>query len=239
MVKLGRLIENLDELTNNLEQVEDYLNGFDVVANEEMVRLIGNGTNFVAYKINNEMHFAPSRFVGYLNNTLRIHLVKDNGKSGRETSPRIDEILGTKRTYNTELEKLYHDFCEEIGAFPKRMINTQRKYWFLENREIILQEGSVKQITTNRYERNSEARQRCIEQHGTSCKVCGLNFKNMYGPIGEGFIHVHHIVPLSKKKRNHTIDEANLIPVCPNCHAMLHRANLSVEELQKIIKSTK
>lgn len=236
MAKLGRLIENIDELINNIEQVEDYLNGVDITATEEMIHLIGNGTNFVSYKINGEIHFAPSRFVGYLNNTLKVHLVKDNGKNGTKTSPRIDAILGIRRVHDKELEKLYQEYCFKIGATPKNMVNTQRKYWFFKNREIILQEGAVKQVSTNRYERSTEARKRCIEQHGTTCKVCGLNFKNMYGEIGDGFIHVHHIIPLAQKKENHIIEEANLIPVCPNCHAMLHRGNLSVEDLQKIIE---
>ena len=61
----------------------------------------------------------------------------------------------------------------------------------------------------------------------------------MYGDIGEGFIHVHHITPLSAQKKRHQIDEANLIPVCPNCHAMLHKGDLSVEDLKKRIKNKK
>ena len=57
-----------------------------------------------------------------------------------------------------------------------------------------------------------------------NCKVCNLNFKKVYGEIGEDFIHIHHIVPINEIGKNYKIDyKKDLIPVCPNCHSMLHR----------------
>lgn len=241
MAKLGRLIESVDELKINLEQVEAYLSDPDEVVVHEIRRLIGNGTNFVAYNIGNtnEIHFAPSRFIGYLNNSLKIHLVRQNGKDGKDTTSRLNAILHKHREYDDALEGKYMDFCSEIGAKPKNMVRTQRKYWQLKDVGIELLEGGVKQVSMNRYERNPEARRRCIAKYGTACHVCGMNFRDEYGPIGEGFIHVHHVIPLSSHKTRHAVDDANLIPVCPNCHAMLHKGNVSVEELQKIIQHHK
>lgn len=102
-------------------------------------------------------------------------------------------------------------------------------------------EGAIKTITVNKYERSTEARNKCIKHHGCTCKVCGLNFKEMYGVIGEGFIHVHHIKPLCEIKEGYEVDPVNdLIPVCPNCHAMLHKKlngkSISVNDLANIIK---
>lgn len=241
MNKLGRLIETREELIENLEQVESYLCGMDENALNEMIHLIGNGTNFVAYKIanSNEMHFAPSRFIGYLKNSLKIHLTTTETKKGTKTSPQIDSILHHKRKYDDQLEKLYLRFCVKIGAKPKEMIRTQRKYWVLEGSPIELFEGGVTQFTSNRYERNPEARKRCIEKFGTSCLVCGMSFQEVYGKIGADFIHVHHIIPLSRKKKEHVVDIENLIPVCPNCHAMLHRGNVSVDKLRLVVKRNK
>ncbi|MRJ47087.1 HNH endonuclease [Fundicoccus ignavus] len=86
-----------------------------------------------------------------------------------------------------------------------------------------LKEGSVMSVTINSYERNSKARKKCIEHYGISCQVCGMNFEEVYGQLGEGYIHVHHIVPLYKIGEEYEVDPINdLIPVCPNCHAMLH-----------------
>ncbi|HHE7415551.1 TPA: HNH endonuclease, partial [Klebsiella pneumoniae] len=48
-----------------------------------------------------------------------------------------------------------------------------------------------------------------------------------------------HLIPLSDIKENYSLDpKKDLIPVCPNCHAMLHRRNppFSPEELKSIIE---
>lgn len=83
-------------------------------------------------------------------------------------------------------------------------------------------EGAKKSIYVNSYERNSKAREECIAYHGFNCKVCGINFEDEYGSIGVGFIHVHHIVPLSEIKKEYILNpQKDLIPVCPNCHAMI------------------
>ena len=40
-------------------------------------------------------------------------------------------------------------------------------------------EGAIYTIQVNGYERNREARQRCLDHHGYSCAVCGLISKNI------------------------------------------------------------
>ncbi|HHG9496754.1 TPA: HNH endonuclease [Citrobacter farmeri] len=97
-------------------------------------------------------------------------------------------------------------------------------------------EGAAMHVVVNRYERDRNARQKALEHHGCQCKVCGVDMSKIYGEIGNGFIHVHHLVPLSAIKENYHLDPINdLIPVCPNCHAMLHRQNppLTPEELKQ------
>ncbi|KHF09880.1 restriction endonuclease [Vibrio parahaemolyticus] len=87
-------------------------------------------------------------------------------------------------------------------------------------------EGSTKQVTVNAYERNSAARQKCLDFHGYNCKVCDFDFAEVYGEIGKGFIHVHHIVQIANIKREYELDPVkDLVPLCPNCHAMVHRHN--------------
>ena len=95
--------------------------------------------------------------------------------------------------------------------------------------------GAVRQVLINAYERDPKARRACLERHGTNCVVCGMNFEQRYGPIGRGFIHVHHKKPLATKEI-YRLDPVNdLVPVCPNCHAMLHSYDppWSVEELKE------
>lgn len=99
-------------------------------------------------------------------------------------------------------------------------------------------EGAKKTITVNAYERNSAARMKCIEEKGLNCVVCGFHFLFMYGELGREYIHVHHNKPLSEIGEEYVVDPiSDLTPVCPNCHAMLHRQNpaLSIEELKRIV----
>ncbi|RRR72638.1 MAG: HNH endonuclease [Candidatus Viridilinea halotolerans] len=100
-------------------------------------------------------------------------------------------------------------------------------------------EGAVCKISVNAYERSPQARQRCIAYYGTSCFTCGFNFGDVFGKLGEGFIHVHHLCPISEIAKEYEVDPIrDLRPVCPNCHAMLHRRSppLSIEELQVLLK---
>lgn len=103
-------------------------------------------------------------------------------------------------------------------------------------------EGASHQTTVTSYERNPFARQKCLDKYGYSCQICKLNFEDKYGEVGKDFIHVHHIEFISSHKgEDHTVDATtDLIPVCPNCHAMLHRKingkYLSPSELKRMIK---
>ena len=104
---------------------------------------------------------------------------------------------------------------------------------------LALMEGALRRVVDSIYERNPIARRACIEYHGTSCSVCRFSFETAFGLLGRGFIHVHHLIPLSSNKGGaYRIDPvADLRPVCPNCHAMLHRRDppLSVEALQQCL----
>jgi 5-methylcytosine-specific restriction protein A len=239
MKKLGRLIESLSELLDNLKQVDAYLMDDNDGYCYQMAGLIARGRDLVVYKTNSKLHFAPSRFVGYLNNDLITHFVEGNGKHGTKTTQRIDKILGYHSVSNDELDNAYFAFCNELDVIPTKH---QKKYWIL-NKEQNDQysneyyEGNAQQVLVNRYERNPQARKECIEKFGCKCQICGIDFEKVYGEIGKGFIHVHHITPISDKKgKTHLVNpKINLIPVCPNCHAMLHRGKLSIEELKTII----
>ncbi len=97
--------------------------------------------------------------------------------------------------------------------------------------------GAVRQVLINAYERDPEARKKCIQYHGTSCAVCGLNFEERYGSIGRGFIHVHHRKPLATREIYQLDPIKDLVPVCPNCHSMLHSSDppLSIEQLKALV----
>lgn len=100
------------------------------------------------------------------------------------------------------------------------------------------EEGELHEVVCTRYERNREAREACIAMKGCRCAVCGMDFESRYGEIGAGFIHVHHVVPISSIGENYQVNPAtDLVPVCPNCHNMLHKKEppYTIEELRQKI----
>ena len=102
-------------------------------------------------------------------------------------------------------------------------------------------EGRVQLVAVNVFERNTKARAVCLRHYGFVCSVCGFDFQKFYGELGREFIHVHHVKPLSEIGEEYTVDPIkDLLPVCPNCHAMLHQKSpaLAVGQLEKLIKGS-
>ena len=101
-------------------------------------------------------------------------------------------------------------------------------------------EGMKKEYIATRYERHPRLRKQALAIHGFDCAGCGFNFEETYGELGEGFIHIHHRLPLHTLSSEVIIDpEMDLVPLCPNCHAMVHRnkaALLDVKQLRELIK---
>ncbi len=156
--------------------------------------------------------------------SINLKNLLDNGLLAAPQGPKkLDGLLLDYITTNFNDEK-------QSTFFPE-VIETESEIF----------EGLRKTSIVNKYERSSIARAKCIEFYGATCSVCDIDFKERYGKLGSGFIHVHHIVPISNINREYKINyKTDLRPVCPNCHAMLHRkfnnAYLSIEELRKVLK---
>lgn len=107
-----------------------------------------------------------------------------------------------------------------------------------------LTEGDAHEVVLTRYERNPRLRQLCIEAYGGSarCEICGFDFERHYGPRDAGkYIEVHHIAEhaaTSRHKGQHKVDcLRDLIPLCANCHRMIHllgRETLTPQQLKQI-----
>ena len=129
-----------------------------------------------------------------------------------------------------ELEAVWFDFLttQKIRYNPFTVSDSgeQRVYT----------EGTPNQVTLTKFERNPYARKACIEHYGLSCVVCNFNFEKAYGKIGKDFIHVHHLNQVSKVAKQYQVDPIkDLRPVCPNCHAIIHRRKtaFTIEEMLK------
>ncbi|WP_290888908.1 HNH endonuclease [Arenimonas sp.] len=104
-------------------------------------------------------------------------------------------------------------------------------------KDAIYKEGLRYSILSTAIERNPVARPKYIDQYGCRCFVCSFDFRKTYGELGDGYIHVHHRTDISKSDGVYEVDPIrDLVPLCPNCHAMIHRrsTSISVEELAAI-----
>ena len=180
--------------------------------------------------------------IQYINDNLLVSLLissKDVNEKDRlysflnSNNVNFSEDIITVKTWNlftsnNKIEDisnvLDYFFFSELAKYEKEVIkwNNDNNY-SIYNTDNEMIEGSLKNISTNIYERNKEARQKCIDYHGAKCKICGFDFKKIYGVEFDGKIEVHHIKPLSEIRVGYVVDPINdLIPVCPNCHFILH-----------------
>lgn len=160
--------------------------------------------------------------------------------------------------YSDELKDEYGIGPAKIKSFtPKLTKKTLKKVgstWYVSDdtptnripEEILYPEkyteGASRTISINAYERNPKARAACIRHYGPTCVVCNFNFKNFYGEIGAGIIHVHHIKPLSEIKKAYELNPIkDLVPVCPNCHAIIHSTQppLTIQQLKEHLGQSK
>jgi 5-methylcytosine-specific restriction enzyme A len=102
-------------------------------------------------------------------------------------------------------------------------------------------EGKTVYKYSRYYERNPNARKLAIQIHGCKCNICGFDFEKVYGKLGKGFIEVHHLKPLYENNRVViTNPSTDLIPVCSNCHSMIHRNReqlITINELKSMLKN--
>jgi 5-methylcytosine-specific restriction enzyme A len=156
---------------------------------------------------------------------MNLDVLLNNGLNAAPQGP--IKLKGNLLTY---IEKNFSDL-NQSEVFPEMIAEDAPIY-----------EGLKKEIIVNKYERSSIARAKCIEAKGYNCEICDMKFENIYGKLGKDFIHIHHIIPLFQINETYKIDyQKDLIPVCPNCHAMLHKKinakEITVDELKLIIKN--
>ena len=156
----------------------------------------------------------------------------------------IGELASQNWTPQSSGISIRPEFVDELEAVWFDFLTTQkiRRNPFTPTdieEQSIYTEGTPTQVTLTKYERNPFARKACIAHYGLFCSVCTLNFEQTYGEIGKNFIHVHHLTQIAKVGKQYSVDPIeDLRPVCPNCHAMIHKRKepFSIEEMKEKLK---
>ena len=173
---------------------------------------------------------------GTATNYYLENVYKDDGYNALQTALESVKLhidyQGNIQTINN-IKKIYEKY--------KNVVNIENNYNdYNDEPEKYYSEGKARQVFVNIFERNTNARQKCIEHYGYKCSICETLLSDIYGELAEYFIHIHHITELSKIGKEYIIDPINdLRPLCPNCHAIIHRKSpaLSIDELKNIIKN--
>lgn len=108
----------------------------------------------------------------------------------------------------------------------------------------LISEGGRNNEVTKSYERSKRLRNAAIEHFTHNgvivCDCCGFEFKSFYGEkFGKSCIEIHHLKPIfqyASMSVVQTIDSAlrNLLPVCPNCHRVIHKNNITADMLPQL-----
>ncbi|MBD8045185.1 HNH endonuclease [Arthrobacter sp. Sa2BUA2] len=86
-----------------------------------------------------------------------------------------------------------------------------------------LPQQALRWSLASRYENDPDAVRICLVHHGPVCSACGFDFAAAFGPEGTDLMQAHHIVPPRLVHEDYELDPAtDLVPLCPNCHAMAH-----------------
>lgn len=188
------------------------------------------------------------RFVSKGSDSKAVLFVDDNNLDGQTTRP--------VRELTIESAFLLDEIIDATDRLPRsssimtvtdqhlRQYRTHRDADGLALPEIrggvIYVEGSVQRILVNRYERDPDAREACIRHYGAVCSICDFDFNAVYGAVATGFIHVHHLIALSSLGVDYSLNPIeDLRPVCPNCHAVVHRRTppYLISEVQQFISN--
>ncbi len=146
----------------------------------------------------------------------------------------INENISTiKYLFNSSFE--YEDIttaCKYISKGSKRKIICYDEF---------ITEGTAIIKEQKTHIRSQKLRDIAIEHFShnniISCDCCGFEFKSAYGSkYGVNCIEIHHLKPIftyDDDDITKTIDEAlsNLLPVCPNCHRVIHKKHITAELL--------
>ncbi len=125
-------VSTMSDLMGTINTLEKYLASKKDPEYSFALDRVKKGTCFAAVKQGDEYKFYPSRFIGYVGNTMASHLNSDD-KDGRETNPAISKVIGSKPRSDTFLNENYVEYCTRLGieAAERGAFGVERKFWII------------------------------------------------------------------------------------------------------------
>ena len=111
--------------------------------------------------------------------------------------------------------------------------------------EEFVSEGRLVTKNVQVRERSNKLRSIAIEHFSRNneihCNCCGFNFPTYYGDVyGKNCIEIHHKKPIFQYQDDSFEQQVaraleNLLPVCPNCHRVIHKNHIGCDDLTNFI----
>ena len=206
----------------------------------------GRNDTFFTQKVRNLKSHDTLENLGYAICSNRLQgepsgrfTITTNGKSYLDENMDIVDYL----LNNTFLSE---DLKEALEIILSNRKSNREVELFDEHTTVI--EGTQAIVKTRVYKRSSKLREKAIQFYTVDdrikCQACCFDFEEFYGEYGKNFIEIHHQKPVFQfdgDDLEKTIEEAlkNVIPVCSNCHRMIHRKRdkpLSLEQLKDYVQ---
>lgn len=235
------IVHTLVQIETNIQKMEQDKKA-SIGALTDYKDLIKRGTCFLPYQTKEGLSFAPSRFIGYIDNELVNHR-NNTSRDGRITNEAINHILGSRPTANLILEQAYCDFCKSIGINPsaKGSFGAPRRYWvtpeisiLIENKieneihqNIELKDTDKLQITKARFGQGI-FRDSLIELWGKCC-ISKCDYL--------GILKASHIKPWRDSTNEERLDKFNGLLLLPNFDALFDRGLISFTDNGNLLTS--
>ena len=250
--RFGINFDVTSKIINNIEEYDvipsdsnnNYFNVKTIIKNDSRMTIICEpskyGTQFVKL-LSNSSYEKRKIFINYweqLEKKFKVEIkINENVVNKEEFSyfnnwQKFYFRITTPMFYDYEKEKKKDVVCKYVYIILAMIFS------LLSINVIGYEEGKEINEQHLKYERNLINRELCLLANGYRCNVCGFLFEEKYGQIGNDFIEVHHVKPVSMMNENYIVDPIkDLVPLCSNCHSMIHKNNppFTVSELQKII----
>jgi HNH endonuclease len=226
------LVENLSDIEKNVDTLIDAIHS-DTPDRQRFADWVKAGAVFYPYQFGRILAFAPSRFIGYKNNSRQKHekFVANGTADGKTTNPVISKIVGSRNVPDASLELAFQRYCSIIGVEP---FNKKRTFWAntrimhafnsqfsaiddIEDLEAGNDSSEYKRRMAGSYVRDQEVRRQVLLRANGICEYGGCaTFKK---GNGQSYLEAHHVISLSEQGADKL---SNVIALCPNHHREAH-----------------
>lgn len=242
------LMDSSENKTITTSEMKNALISIFKPSGEDAQLAKGRSDSFFTQKVRNLKSHDTLENLGYASYHQKLSGEKSGSFSITEDGKKyLDENIDVvKYLLNNDFSS--DDLKEALDVVSSNRQRAKKIETFDEN--LTINEGTQTIVRTKVYKRSSKLRAQAINYYTNidgriKCKVCCFDFEEFYGEHGAGFIEIHHQKPVFQfdgEDVERTITNAleNVIPVCSNCHRMIHRRRdnpLSFSEMKSHIKS--